>query len=115
MTRAPRRGAHRKIRPRKPLPGMMLHQDSSTHEWVPGCQGDLIVTLDDATRAIYSAFFVEEEGTLNRCQGVREVIEAQGLFSSLYTDRGSHDWHTEEAGGRVDNIRLTQVHRALQQ
>ena len=115
VTRAPRRGAHRKKRPRKPLPGMMLHQDGSTHEWVPGCQWDLIVTLDDATSEIYSAFFVEEEGTLSSFQGVREVIEAQGLFSSLYTDRGSHDWHTEEAGGRVDNIRLTQGHRALQQ
>ena len=44
VARAPRRGAHRKKRPRKPLPGMMLHQDGSTHDWVPGCQGDLIVT-----------------------------------------------------------------------
>jgi len=36
VTRAPRRGAHRKKRPRKPLPGMRLHQIGSTHEWVPG-------------------------------------------------------------------------------
>ena len=49
VTRAPRRGAHRKKRPRTPLPGMLLHQDGSTQEWVPDCQGDLIVTLDDAT------------------------------------------------------------------
>jgi hypothetical protein len=41
VARAPRRGAHRKKRPRNPLPGMMLHQDGSTHEWVPGCQWDL--------------------------------------------------------------------------
>lgn len=115
VPRAPRRGVHRKKRPRKPLPGMMLHQDGSTYEWVPGCQWDLIVTLDDATSEIYSAFFVEEEGTLSSFQGVREVIEAKGLFSSLYTDRGSHYWHTETAGGRVDKTRLTQVHRALQQ
>jgi len=115
VARAPRRGAHRKKRPRKPLPGMMLHQDGSTHEWVPGCQWDLIVTLDDATSEIYSAFFVEEEGTLSSFQGVREVIEAKGLFSSLYTDRGSHYWQTEAAGGRVDKTRPTQVHRALQQ
>jgi transposase len=115
VARAPRRGAHRKKRPRKPLPGMMLHQDGSTHEWVPGCQWDLIVTLDDATTEIYSAFFVEEEGTMSSFQGVREVIETKGLFSSLYTDRGSHYWYTEEAGGRVDKTRLTQVHRALQQ
>ena len=115
VVRAPRRGAHRKKRPRKPLPGMMLHQDGSTHEWIPGCQWDLIVTLDDATSTIYSAFFVEEEGTRSSLRGLQEVIETQGLFSSLYTDRGSHYWHTDEAGGKVDKIRLTQVHRALPQ
>jgi transposase len=115
VTRALRRGAHRKKRPRKPLPGMMLHQDGSTHEWVPDCQWDLIVTLDDATTEIYSAFFVDEEGTMSSFQGVREVIETQGLFSSLYADRGTHYWHTEKAGGQVDKTRLTQVHRALQQ
>lgn len=115
VARAPRRGAHRKKRPRKPLPGMMLHQDGSTHEWVPGCQWDLIVTLDDATSEIYSAFFVEEEGTLSSLRGLQEVIETKGLFSSLYTDRGSHYWHTDGAGGKVDKPRPTQVHRALQQ
>jgi transposase len=115
ITRAPRRGAHRKKRPRKPLPGMLLHQDGSTHEWVPGCQWDLIVTMDDATSELYSAFFVEEEGTMSSFRGLQDVIEAQGLFSSLYTDRGSHDWYTEETGGQVDKTRLTQVHRALRQ
>lgn len=115
VARAPRRGAHRKKRPRKPMPGMMLHQDGSTHEWVPGCQWDLIVTLDDATSEIYSAFFVEEEGTRSSFRGLQEVLETKGLFSSLYTDRGSHYWYTEEAGGKVDKTRLTQVHRALQQ
>jgi transposase len=115
VTRAPRRGAHRKKRPRKPLPGMMLHQDGSTHEWVPGCQWDLIVTMDDATSELYSVFFVEEEGTMSSFRGLREVIETKGLFSSLYTDRGSHYWYTDEAGGKVDKSRLTQVHRALQQ
>ncbi|MBS0156802.1 MAG: ISNCY family transposase [Nitrospira sp.] len=115
VARAPRRGAHRKKRPRKPLPGMMLHQDGSTHEWVPGCQWDLIVTMEDATSELYSAFFVEEEGTMSSFQGLRDVIEAKGLFSSLYTDRGSHYWYTGEAGGTVDKSRPTQVHRALQQ
>jgi len=115
VRRAPRRGAHRKKRPRKPLPGMMLHQDGSTHEWVPGSQWDLIVTMDDATSALYSAFFVEEEGTMSSFRGLREVIETQGLFSSLYTDRGTHYWYTEDAGGKVDKTRLTQVHRAVQQ
>ena len=94
---------------------MMLHQDGSRHEWMPGCQWDLIVTLDDATSELYSAVFVEEEGTMSSFQGLREVIETQGLFSSLSTDRGTHYWYTEEAGGRVDKTRPTQVHRALQQ
>jgi transposase len=115
VMRAPRRGAHRKKRPRKPLPGMMLHQDGSTHEWVSGCQWDLIVTMDDATSELSSAFFVEEEGTMSSFQGLREVIERKGLFSSLYTDRGTHYWHTKEVGGKVDTSRLTQVHRALRQ
>ena len=81
-----------------------------------GCRapsGDLIITLDDATSEIYSAFFVEEEGTMSSFHGLREVIEAKGLFSSLYTDRGSHYWYTEEVGGKVDKSRPTQVHRAL--
>ena len=46
------------------MPGMMLHQDGSSHQWVPGQWWDLIVTMDDATSEIYSAFFVEEEGTM---------------------------------------------------
>ena len=29
---APRRGAHRRKRPRRPMVGMMLHQDGSSHE-----------------------------------------------------------------------------------
>src|SRR5665811_623925 len=83
--------------------------------WVPGCQWDLIVTLEDATTELYSAFFVEEEGTRSSLRGLQEVMETKGLFSSLYTDRGSHYWHTNEAGGQVDKSRPTQVHRALQQ
>jgi hypothetical protein len=92
----------------------MLHQDGSTHEWVPGGQGDLIVTRDDATTALYSAFFVEEAGTMSSLQGVREVIETTGLFRSLSTDRGSPSGHTDEAGGQVDKTRLTQVPRAAE-
>ncbi|MBA2346750.1 MAG: hypothetical protein H0V81_00505 [Solirubrobacterales bacterium] len=83
MIRTPRRGAHRKKRPRKPLPGMMLHQDGSTHECVPGCQWDLIVTMDDTTSELYSAFFVEEEGTVSSFRGLQAGIATKGLFSSL--------------------------------
>jgi hypothetical protein len=114
---APRRSAHRKRRPRKPLPGLMLHQDGSQHLWLPalGRQVDLIVTLDDATSEIYSAFLVEEEGTASSFRGLRETIERHGLFCSLYTDRGSHYFHTPKAGESVDRHHLTQVGRALKQ
>jgi len=94
VVRAKRRGAHRKRRDRAPWPGLMIHQDGSTHEWVPGQRWDLIVTMDDATNEHYSMFFVEQEGTASSLQGVREVIEARGLFSSFYSDRGSHYWRT---------------------
>ena len=110
---APRRGAHRRKRPRRALPGMMLHQDGSSHEWVPGWW-DLIVTMDDAT-SDNSAFFVAEEGTMSSFQGVSEAIRAKGLFCSLYADRASHYWNTPEAGGKVDKDTPTQVGRALAQ
>ncbi len=113
VAKAPRRGAHRRKRPRRPLPGMMLHQDGSMHQWVPGQWWDLIVTMDDATSDLYSAFFVEEEGTASTFEALSEVIEAKGLFCALYADRGSHYWHTPEVGGKVDRDNPTQVGRAL--
>jgi transposase InsO family protein len=89
VPKAEKRGAHRKRRERSALPGMMIHQDGSDHEWVAGQRWDLIVTLDDATSEHYSMFFVSEEGTASSLQGVRDVIVARGLFSSFYSDRGS--------------------------
>jgi transposase len=114
---ATKRSAHRKKRPRRPMVGMMLHQDASTHAWLPGevCKHDLVVTLDDATSAIYSAFLVDEEGTASSFRGLAEVIERHGLFCSFYTDRGSHYFLTPEAGGKVSRTALTQVGRALAQ
>lgn len=114
---APRRGKHRKKRPRRPLPGMLLFQDGSQHRWI-GALGrdlDLVVTLDDATGCIYSALLVEQEGTMSSFLGLAETIAAQGLFGALYTDRGSHYFHTPKAGQKVDKARLTQVGRALAQ
>ncbi len=109
------KGAHRKRRVRAPYIGMMLHQDGSRHQWVPGKLWDLIVTMDDASSEHYSMFFVKEEGTQSSFLGVKEVIEQHGLFASLYTDRGSHYWHTPEAGGKVDKSSLTQFGRAMSQ
>jgi len=113
---ATKRSAHRKKRPRRPMVGMMLHQDASTHAWLPGgAEHDLVVTMDDATSAILSAFLVDEEGTASTFRGLAEVVERHGLFCSFYTDRGSHYFHTPEAGGPVSRTVLTQVGRALKQ
>jgi len=120
------KGAHRKRRERAPLAGMMIHQDGSTHAWVEEKVWDLIITLDDATSEIYSGFFVDEEGTASSFRGVSDTLKEYGLFSSFYSDRGSHYWHTPVAGGKVDNVpcfinhsrykaNLTQFGRALHQ
>jgi transposase len=114
VERAKRRGAHRRKRPRKPCEGMLLHQDGSPFAWLAGqADLDLIVTMDDATSTIYSAFLVEEEGTASSFRGLEETFAAKGLPLSVYTDRGSHYFYTPKAGGPVDKGRLTQVGRAL--
>ena len=114
LERALRRGAHRRKRPRRPLPGMMLHQDGSRHAWLGGQPLlNLIVTLDDATSEVLSAFLVDEEGTASTFRALQEVFGRHGLPLSLYTDRGSHYFHTPEGGGKVDRANLTQVGRAL--
>src|SRR5436190_11370315 len=114
VERAKRRGAHRRKRERKPCEGMMLHQDASRHVWLQGQAAlDLVVTMDDATSMVYSAFLVEEEGTSSTFRGMLEVFAAHGLPCSVYTDRGSHYFYTDKAGEAVDKDRRTQVGRAL--
>jgi len=114
VERNKKRGIHRRKRPRKPCVGMMLHQDASRFAWLEEApELDLIVTLDDATSEIYSAFLVEEEGTASSFRALLDVFTAHGLPSSLYTDRGSHYFFTPTAGGPVDKQQRTQVGRAL--
>ncbi|MHC2463651.1 transposase [Bradyrhizobium embrapense] len=114
VRKAPKRSAHRKKRPRRPLRGMLLHQDGSRHVWIEGLPvSDLIVTMDDATSEIYSMVLVEEEGTVSTFQALREVIGEHGLFCALYTDRGSHYFLTAKAGEKVSRTQQTQVGRAL--
>jgi transposase len=114
VAKARQRGAHRRRRERRPLPGMLLHIDGSRHQWFQDERWyDLIVILDDATSEIYYAQWVEEESTATVMAAVREGIEGKGLFCALYSDRGSHFWHTPKAGGKVDPHRVTQLGRAL--
>jgi len=112
--RGRKRGAHRKRRERRPLPGMLLHIDGSRHQWFQDERWyDLIVILDDASSEIYYAQLVDEESTATVMAGLKEVIERKGLFCALYSDRGSHFWLTPKVGGKVDYHRRTQVGRAL--
>jgi transposase InsO family protein len=111
-----RRGPHRRRRERRPLPGMLLHIDGSKHRWFSDKRWyDLLVILDDATSEIYYAQVVEEESTRTVMAALREVIERQGLFCALYSDRGSHLFWTPKAGEKVDKQRLTQVGRAMKE
>jgi len=110
------RGVHRKRRPRRPLPGMLLHLDGSQHQWFQDERWyDLLVILDDASSEIYYAQLVEAESTRTVLQALREVIEQRGIFCGLYSDRASHFFLTPKAGEEVDRGRLTQVGRALSQ
>lgn len=117
VEKSTRGGRHRIRRERKAMAGMMIHQDGSKHRWIPELDYDLdlIVTMDDATSEITSMFLIEEEGTLSTFQGLHETIEKKGLFCTFYTDRGSHYFYTEKAGGKVSKTQLTQVGRALRQ
>jgi transposase len=111
-----KRGPHRRRRPRRPLPGMLLHIDGSKHQWLNDERWhDLIVILDDATSEIYYAQLVEEESTRTVMAGLREVIENKGLFCALYSDRGSHFFVTMREGEKVDKNRPTQVGRAMKE
>jgi len=111
-----KRGTHRRRRPRRPLPGMLLHIDGSTHRWLAqGRWYDLLVILDDATSEIYYAQLVEEESTRTVLTALLEVVEKKGVFCALYSDRASHFFVTEKGSGKVDRRSLTQVGRALRE
>jgi transposase len=111
-----KRGVHRKLRPRRPLPGMLLHIDGSEHRWFQDERWyDLLVIMDDANSEIYYAQLVEEEATVPVLTGLKEVVEQKGVFCALYSDRARHFWLTAKAGEAVDHDRLTQVGRALRE
>ena len=114
--RRKKRGPYRRRRERRPLPGMLLHIDGSKHRWFQDDRWyDLIVILDDATSEIYYAQLVKEESTRTVMAALREVVENQGVFCALYSDRGSHFFVTPKAGEPVDKSRLTQIGRAMKE
>lgn len=114
VKREPKRGVHRKRRARRPLPGMLLHIDASTHRWwADERRHDLLVVLDDATSEVYYARLVEQESTRTVMAALRAVVEHEGVFCALYSDRASHFFLTPKAGEPVDRQVLTQVGRAM--
>jgi transposase len=111
-----KRGPHRKQRPRRPLPGMLLHVDGSKHAWLgQGGRQDLIVVLDDANSEVYYAQLVREESTSTVMAALKAVVEQQGVFCALYADRASHLVYTPQAGGPPQAHHRTQIGRALEQ
>jgi hypothetical protein len=106
----------KRIKPRRSLPGMLLHIDGSRHRWFQGERWyDLIVILDDASSEIHYAQLVEEESTVTVLAGLKEVVERKGVFCAPYSDRGGHFWLTPKVGGKVDPHRLTQAGPALRE
>jgi transposase len=108
------RGRYRRRRERRPMVGMLLHMDASTHEWLAGQpMWDLNVVLDDADGRILDARFVPQEGTASTFAALHAVLSRYGRFVELYTDRGSHFCHTSVAGAGPDAVQEGQVSRAL--
>ena len=114
VERSPGRGKYRRKRERRPMVGMLLHLDASTHAWIEGVPDqDLVVMLDDADGRILFARFVEQEGTLSTLVALKHVLVRFGRFSELYTDRGSHFCRTSSAGEAPDEEQHGQVARVL--
>ncbi len=114
VEKAPARGKHRRRRERRPMRGMLIHNDGSTHRWIPGIpKQDLIVTMDDADGQILHAQFVPEEGTTSTLQTLEHVLTRYGRFCELYHDCGSHFGRTSRAGQGPDEEQNGQVTRAL--
>jgi len=108
------RGTYRRKRERRPLVGMLVHLDASTHPWLAGPPPqDLVVALDDADGRILYAQFWPQESTASTFHALHHVLTHYGRFAELYTDRGSHFCRTMTAGTAPDLVYDTQVQRAL--
>jgi transposase len=111
------RGKYRRRRERRPMVGMLVHLDASTHEWIAGLpRHDLVVALDDADGRILYARFFAQEGSASTFAAIEAVVRRYGRFCELYTDRGSHFCTTTEAAAGPDaeqNGHVSQALRAL--
>lgn len=114
VEKAPARGKHRRKRERRPMTGMLIHIDGSTHTWIEGVpQQDLILVIDDADgKALYGQFF-PQEGTMSTLAALEHVFMRYGRFCEFYHDRGSHFGRTSQAGQGPDEEQNGQVTRVL--
>ena len=115
VRKAPRRGAHRRKRPRRPLPGMLLHQDAARARLAGG---------PAAARPGGHARRRDERGLLGdpgRGGGHRLELPGAGrgdrrpgpVLCALHRPRQPLFPHARSAGGPVDREHPTQVGRAL--
>jgi transposase len=112
----PARGQYRRRRERRPMVGMLVHLDASTHEWIAGLpKQDLVVALDDADGRILYARFFPQEGTASTFAALESVVRNYGRFGELYTDRGSHFCQSGPAGevAEEQHGHVSQALRAL--
>ena len=99
VEKEPARGKYRRQRERRPMVGMLVHLDASTHQWISGLPSqDLVVALDDADGRILYARFFPQEGSASTFAALESVVRNYGRFCQLYTDRGSHFCQNGPAG-----------------
>ena len=114
VEREPARGKYRRRRERRPMVGMLVHLDASTHEWIAGVpMQDLVVALDDADGRILYARFFAQEGSASTFAALESVVRHYGRFCELYTDGGSHFCTTKDAAAGPDAEQNGQVSQAL--
>src|SRR5215471_12815728 len=116
VEKEPARGKYRRGRERRPMVGMLVHLDASTHEWIVGLpRQDLVVALDDADGRILYARFFPQEGTASTFAALDSLVRNYGRFCELYTDRGSHFCQNGPAGELAEEQhgQVSQALRAL--
>ena len=84
VARRKKRGSHRRRRPRRPMPGMLLHIDGSKHRWFSDDRYyDLLVILDDATSAIDARTEESIHEALRGALGTKTVLLVAHRESTL--------------------------------
>ena len=92
--------------------GDLLQHDSSPHQWWPGEKLQILaMTIDDATRFIVGAGFIEAETTFAHLAHIRKIFLTHGLPNDFYTDGLSLFGHESRKAGDTDT--LSQFQRAL--